>query len=268
MKTRILITGSSHVAAVRLGWDLFCQRSTPPVDVDFFAAPVAAFKEFRRKRDGRFGLSVSAARASLNKRQLHVVREVNGSLFRNLSEFSHSVVIGQRSGVESMLVMVEYMGVDGIRTAPNNGVTLSQPAFDQFCRYFAEQKLPYDLRDRLSGTEVGIFTLPLRAEGGDDDGEGRIQIRKQHPDGLKDLIARYFEVAAEVYAAQDLQLLAQPMETITPYGTTDLRYNRGSEHLDAAKVHDDPTHMNGPYGLLCIERILSWAKTSDFAVAV
>jgi|GEM_PF-4738293 len=263
MTPRVLITGSSHVAAVNQGWKLVGEEGHSLIDVDFLAAPVYAFKEFERKPDGRFGLFKSAEALNLTKRQIDVIRKVNGKPFRKLGDFTHSVVIGHRSGVESMIVMAETVGVDGLRRPPPGGTTLSLPAFDAFSRAFAVRRVPLQFKSMLKETQVAIFTMPLRADLTQKEGEGSDKDAKPGGGGLEKLVDRYFKVAAEVYAESGLTLLTQPIETVTSYGTTDIAFNRGGQHLDAAKSNDDPAHMNSIYGKLCIERVSTWAVSGS-----
>lgn len=261
MTARVLITGSSHVAAVKQGWELTCEEGTPPVSVDFLAAPGPIFKEFERRPNGRFGLFKSPGELGLSERVHRVIRDVNGRPFRKPSEFTHSVVVGYRSGVEDMLRMIGEAGVDGIRPTPKGGVTLSQPAFEAFSRDFARRSLPIALRDMLGETVFAVCSLPLRAETAERKGAIEITKRRAAPEGCRELIGRYFEIAAEIFAENGVTLLPQPLDTLTPFGTTDLRYNRGSEHLDDAKDYDDPVHMNGDYGKICISQITNWAMS-------
>lgn len=261
MKPRILITGNSHTAALKAGWE-----STPncSVSVDFFVAPAGVYRQFSRDTEGNYGLIEDPDGDGLAETMATNLRTINGRLIRRLDDYTHVVLVGRRIGAKEVLEAGETCGVDEIRRQPeDSGTLLSWGCFDSFANYLADAFLPQKRLKQLAGTRLAVVPIPLAAETEarrSPDIRASLARRKAHPEGLKDLLAHHDTCLQRAFGNEGVRFIGQPEETITPYGTTALSFNRGSAHLREEAQHNDPYHMNKDYGRLLNELLLSWVK--------
>jgi hypothetical protein len=125
--TRIVVVGSSHVAALKLGWEEIGENY-PGVEIEFFAAPVGIFKFFQLSPDKRFG----ALNASeFTDAKLNLVRELNGGAVIDLKPFDHVVRVGLATLLYSVVGLLARTDVEGLRQTGKKTL-ISRAAFDAF----------------------------------------------------------------------------------------------------------------------------------------
>ncbi len=264
MTLKIMLTGSSHAAAVYSGWKAV-QADYPGVEIEMFAFPVYAAQHLERRKNGTYGIF---AKDALKDRVRDGLIKAYGSLTRNLNDFSHVIVAGQQLGNMQCLALLASAGVQGLRQVPPGaGALLSRPAWKAFCRKSAENSRPAGCFNEFEGSVPIILGRPIRAETIVDGDEGDIrdiaQKLKRSPDGVREAMALCFDAARETYSDAGIALFPQPVETLGRFGFSDTSFNRGSVNIrstvvkgDAHKPTDDDAHMNAAYGAIVIRQVL------------
>lgn len=261
---RVLLTGSSHAAAIYSGWQMI-QTEYDDCELEVLAFPVYAVKHAERKADGSYGLFVTDA---LKDQVRDELISAYGSLTRNLNDFSYVIVAGQQLGQLQALSLLASCGIHGLRPTPSErSPLLSLPAWRAFCRNSVKKAQPPSMFSELAGPKTIVLGIPLRSEAIADSTD--INYReialglKNNPEGVRDAMGIFFDTARAVYAESGIELVTQPMETLCDFGFTKSEYNRASVNIRSTLVKgeahmpaDDYAHMNAQYGALVLRQVL------------
>lgn len=236
----ILFTGDSHLAAIRKSLDPTVAEKLPGF-VDF--APLGrggeAVTDFFSVLD--CGLSVTT----------------HGDGWRNRT-FSRETV--QINGQEAVLVLSMPLNTSRIlrdyswaRNVPwsfkskNIEIALSDTLLHELISYDSGNSIRFAVALQNAGVDVVILEGPRFFENADYLESCRFEVCQYVDEAYRRYVGR-------VLSENGLEIIAQPPQTITDYGTTNLEY----DHPDPSDNH----HANVAYGGLVLEHVIEFAKSS------
>ncbi len=245
--TRLLVLGSSHVAALRQAAPAFAEQQ-PDVQLSFFAAPAPAF---RLGRVGSKGFFTPKYR-SKGDRQLG--RQVNdGALNIDLTVFDKVLVSGFRFSLgDAARLMLEFDLLEGADTGKARRCSrgFAQAVIDQSVE--REMKLA---RNCLGENRNYVLTdAPYPAESigariGDYGPAESLVAFMNHPDA-PDLFAYWQASVRQAVEAAGYAYLPQPASTVAKPFATQADYTAAAPHFDGSTLGwTDHRHMNAQFGL-------------------
>ena len=253
---RLLIAGTSHVAALRVAWDNLAEKPAG-LTVDYLAANAAEFRHFTINDTGVFGLHDESL-APENQREL--ARGFSGTLLRDIAQFTHVVMVGCTLNNIGLLRLLSACRVDDIRETATDLPRLSQAAFTAFSLSIAWNQYPAAILAGMTPlAKVALMSAPRFSEAilTDPKVEAQFQTIAAHPDGTRDALDLTDTAFAAGCANQGVTYIAPPAESLTPTGFSKFEYARNSVHIRVGKAPDH-SHMDGEYGALCVRQILDW----------
>ncbi len=253
---RLLITGTSHVAAIRLAWDAL-PDAPQGLKVDYLAANAAEFRSFAMNDAGVFGLHDESL-APESQREL--ARGFSGTLTRQIADFTHVALVGCTLNNYGLLRLLAGCRVDGIRETGADLPRLSQAAYTAFSRHIAWAQYPAAiLAGMTSRARVALMSAPRFSEAilTDPASDAQFKILAAQPYGIRQALDLTDAAFAAGCAAQGVTYLAPPPDSLTETGFSRFGHARNSVHIRAGKPPDH-SHMNGDYGALCVRQILDW----------
>lgn len=263
MTIKVLIAGSSHVAAVKMGWDQI-KDDFRNISFDFLAASRKVFRLFDITEDGQFGLVGDALAKELHPSVAEGMERLNGVSHRQISDYSHLALVGVETGIPRLLRIMSHTNVDQMRMQLAGASLLSRACFDALCSTIIEEDTDFQLLDKLDGRHVAMIGQPLLTDTvGREDLAFDVERRKHHSKGVTETLGQIMQHQEDACLKRDATFLRQPAETITTYGTTKRDYNRDNAHLVAGPPRNDPFHMNAKYGALVCRQIIEWAECRD-----
>lgn len=246
-----------------MGHDVLPAQERAKVSLDFFAAPAGIYRHFSRSDRDMFGLVDEAQPIFQNERARGIILNINDRVAFDLSNYSHVVFVGQRTGVKDVLKFLTGTGVDGVRSSPPGcRSVVSKPFFDAYAQERANAHVPLRRRDLFKGCKTAIAMMPLTARMRtvwDHEEHEVTQRLEAHPTGVQTLVERYLAIVGARYIQDGLTFLSQPLSTISQFGSTKDEFNRGSARLQEGQ-RDDPYHMNAEFGALFLRKMIDWAQ--------
>ncbi len=256
--TRVLILGNSHAGALKLGWNE-CRSEFSAMDVEFFAAPIGAFRLCTLKSSGRFGL---IDRPDADPRARDQIRKLNGGLTVNLREFDTVVRVGYQWKLGQVIDLLGRYNIDGIHEigAP---LRMSLAGFRSICEDMAAEAAPNGHWLALNGPKLWIVGLPIPSETClAADADPRLKAWKAAvPNGTSvgPALGIYIDAFGRALADRGIGMLPPTEATLGPLGLTRKKFTLGSRRLASGQAHpeSDRSHMNADYGVLVMRDLLS-----------
>lgn len=156
---KILLTGSSHAAAVFSGWKEI-QSEYPDVTVEILAFPSYSVRHIERRPNGLYGIFNTDAFKTQVRNELI---KAYGSLTRNLNDFSHVIVAGRELNLTNVMSLLVSAGLQGVRPcAALRPALISRPAFRAFCRQALKPLGPDNPYEIFSGLKTFVLAEPRR----------------------------------------------------------------------------------------------------------
>lgn len=258
---RLLISGTSHVGAVKGGWDLIAADYAGKVEVTFFAVPAARYGHLRF--DGtRFG----ADKADIPSEVKAVAQAINGRTWVDLADYDHVLMVGQAGSGKYELIADILAGYD-LDGLPPRG----KPQRLSWSAFVAA------LDDRASGLVARLAAWRAAARGGISlmtpprtletvlvpgaaanrpglwDGLGL------SPADLRRTLDAYDSRRAHALDRLGIRMVPKPDAVLGPSGFTAARFKAGALRLagEKAQPEDDLQHMNAEYGAVVLRDFLS-----------
>ncbi len=256
---RLLITGTSHVAALKAGWETMTDRPAG-LEVEFLAANSTEFPYFTLNADRVFGLHHENTRSP---QQVALARAVSGKLLQRISDFSHVLICGLNFGQFPLLRLLGSYRVDGLREPEVPWPHLSDSAYRAFCLALAlaPQEFPHALLpDFVKLCKVGVSPSPRRNEAilTDPSANPWFQTIAQFPHGMAEAMALADAEIAQACAARGATHFAPPAACLTDQGFTKAEFSRGYVRISGTNPVDH-SHVNAAYGAIRLCAILDWA---------
>lgn len=254
---RLLITGTSHVAALKAAWDRMSPRPAG-IEVDFLAALAGVFPHFAFGPEGRFGLLDPGL---ITADQVQLVRQFSGTLERDLRDYSHVLLAGCALGSSGLLRLLAGHRVDLIRETPADLPRLSQAAYVAFSQAIALKQSPAALLQGFAAHgRVALAASPRAAEGAWEDpkAEAALRLLGQDTTGVHQALGLTDAALELAFAAQGLRFFPVPAASLAASGFTRATFARDGARIRSGKK-SDLAHMNADYGALALQPMLDWA---------
>lgn len=289
MTRSILVLGNSHVAALRRGW-LEISGEFPDTKLQFFAANSKLFNLMELSEDRVFGALSATSRGwqastrmlgvSLINRlvrglgrgrnegkqrrysdhQLKFLDQVCRRRAVNLKRFDHVVLAGRNANEADFLRQFEPFSIDGVRERPGCP-SLSQPAFESFCREIAMKRLVEPEWRNWDHPRLAFLPAPTpRADCPGDDPRYEVWARYgANPATGLDFLKTYRAQVEALYREHGVTLLSPPDEVYDESGLTRVEFGE-----DPMRLHprggtfgqSDFHHMNTEYGKIVLRHVL------------
>lgn len=249
--TRIAIIGNSHVAALKMGWDLI-EADYPHLTVVFFAS-AGKLAQTRTLQGKVFGF-------------LDPKPSPNEVIFGNHSErsidlatFDHVLRVSEAKKESLLATVLETTVVDGW-PADGRKHHMSVSAFEALVGYAAQVQLMSSDWRNWDSPKVTSCPAPYpdeRCLGNNKQPRlARWRVLAVRPDELLWLREIYTEKHRAFAEKHNIGLLTQPPETIGPTALTLKEYSEGSFRMDVGKMEtsEEYIHMNAVFGQLMLEQ--------------
>lgn len=253
---RLLITGNSHVAAIKGGWDRIAGDYAGRVAVEFFAASAAHWRHlvFDGSRYGALGPDVS-------QDVLDVVIKINGRTHVDLAEYHHVLLVGGAGNgkFEQVARVTGAYDIDGL-TARGKPQRLSWAAF---IATLDGQSPGLRRWSKAAPGRVSVMTSPRTLETvlvPDTTSQRNDPLCGMDlPDAdIRRILDAYDACRAAEIRAHGLGVIATPAEVLGPSGLTAARFKAGAVQLGKSKEQpeEDLQHMNADYGAIVLRDFL------------
>lgn len=248
--TRIAIVGNSHVAALKMGWDII-EKDYPHLDIVFFASVGKATQD-RELKGKVFGFH------SPKPSPHEIIFGNHSGRTINLAEFDHVLRATERRKESLLSVILENTVVDGW---PKDGREhhMSQSAFEALVDHTAEKQLIRSEWRDWTSPKVTICPAPYPDERCVNHKRPtrieRWRVLAKRPAEMLWLRKMYVEKHRVWAAKHNIGLLMQPDETIAENGLTKKRFSEGSFKMDANKMEtsEEHIHMNAEFGIIMLK---------------
>ncbi|MEN8839542.1 MAG: hypothetical protein ABF254_05600 [Octadecabacter sp.] len=249
--TRIAIVGNSHVAALKMGWDVI-EKDYPHLDIVFFASVGKAAQD-RQMKGKIYGFLTPKPSPHEIIFGNHSERSIN------LAEFDHVLRVAERRKESLLSVVLENTVVDGW---PKDGRDhhMSRSAFEALVDHTAKKQLISPDWRNWSTPKVTSCPAPYPDERCVNHARpariARWRVLAKRPDEMLWLREMYIEKHRAWNAKYNIDLLMQPEETLAKNGLTKKSYSEGSFRMDANKMEtsEEHIHMNGEFGIVMLKK--------------
>lgn len=255
----VLVIGNSHVAALKLGWELIDPTPTG-ISVRFFGAPGQGFSQLRIRDGSRFGAFKGPATPADLADQL---RRINGDDHVDLESFDDILIVGGAFRPNAVLSVLRDYDVDDAFEAGNSR-RLSAAAFRATIDDIATTGAPWAFWSKLSRPRVTVLPKPRPSEAirtGDDapQDDETLAFLSRTTASVSVPLDWHDDACAAVSERRGLRFLRQPRTTIAESGLTLTCFSRGSLRLNGAEhPGGDTRHMNPDYGRRCMQDYLDF----------
>jgi hypothetical protein len=243
---RILIVGNSHVAALRLGWELYKGSCQQHISLDFLAAPGSNFSRLQRGTGSSFGLLEPD---SVSQKTLEVMRRVNSDLTVDLDSYDNILLVGayfQPNQALSLLNAKENPAETGLNTSSPK----AEPYLRTRIRRIVADAPQPEFCQNLRRAKVTLLLKPRQTvQAARDAGLSAMM--------LGTIYNLHAKMVAHRLSEAGIAFLAQPAASLDSSGLTLDQFSSGSKRLSGeAHPDEDGNHMNGDFGRLCIKEYL------------
>lgn len=263
--TKVTIIGNSHLGALKQGWDQYPGKDAS-VEVTFFGAPHRIWRRMQVFDGTCFGLPPQAKAPQRARKQL---KAMFGGTSVDLADCDVVVLVGQRIGAEDLAELVggfEIDGMPGRKDGDPEVPLMTRPAFDACAEALARQvQLPSDWAGLPVPRKI-IVPRPIPSIACSSSDDEKYAVWQQEGLGqFPQAWEAYATLAGKPFAKAGFELVVQPRDTFAKRGLTRAIYSAHSQRVLNDTQHDDQefAHMNGDYGQLVMERLMSCILSAD-----
>lgn len=261
MTIKIQIVGTSHVAALRKGWEAISIRF-PQVELGFFAANSTLFHLLELDSNLSFGIHDES---KYLPRYAKFLRDGFGRIAVNLKESDAVVLVGKTTYEAEFLKNLGHYSVDGIRNLGSAPI-LSREAFNAFASAIYEKRRLAPEWRHWDSPKLFLTPPPApstKCPASNPRYASWAHFENQSMDNLS-LLNAYREIVREKMLLDGVFALSPPSILVSPTGLTPSKYCAGAQKLPVGKglkaanyEESDFHHMNAEYGSLALEKILN-----------
>lgn len=254
--TRLAIIGTSHVAALKMGWERLAP-GWPELEVEFFAARRTVYEAFGFLDPRKYGITDETAFAEVDVAR---VIETFGRTSIDLSGFDHVLSAGWDIAVNEFVSLLASHDIDGL-VAGRDRPRLSATAFSAFADAIAERAKGSPGWWHWDRPRIHVLPAPRPMV----EPSRRLKRRDRPWAMLAELsdarsaLGRYDAMVEQQLARVGLDFIALPDEVHSEIGVTLPQYTNGAVLIrkDRAAGDDDNTHMNADYGTIVLAHALA-----------
>lgn len=265
---RVLMIGSSHLGAVKLGWEKV-SGAYSGFEVTFFGAAAKVFGRMRLSEDLEFGLTPESVVTAAERGRV----EANfGRQTVRLSDFDAIFVIGWRLDEIVNADLLNAFSVPGLSEAADRP-PMTRATYLALMDAHLRQLLPEAAWHGVTKPPVWFVAKPRMAESALKGASRRTQIwadlvRRGHVGAAA--LQVYLDRACAIFAEAGLQLIVPPSRLLGPTGLTRLEFSRAAATDEGTRQSSDDfdhSHMNADYGVEMLRTMLERLELSPAAAA-
>lgn len=250
--TKLLIIGSSHLGAIKMGWDEIATEF-PDLQPDFFGAPAEDFWKFEVNDAGDFG---ALDPKKFSPARLKKVTDLQGRDRVDLTAYDTVLLVGLPFKELFFAEMLAKFSVDGLYEV-NGRPRLSVAARNHFCDEVIEQNLPDPMWRNWTKTRLLVIPKPRISETCINGESPRMRPWKklaQEKPGAE-ILDWFLKRTKERWANAGVEMVLPPASVYGDSGLTraDMARTAKNENLDNDFDH---SHMNAAFGAETLRHIL------------
>lgn len=248
--TRLLILGSSHVAALKMAAPAFAQRF-PQIDLSFFASPAPTFRVGRVNDRGVFSPNCSS------QQDIDFVQTVNGAQEVDLTAHDHVLISGFRFNLgHAAALLMQHDILEGTDTGRPR---VCSQAFVRACIdasiedevALVTQCLGDNRNYTLTDAPYPAETITARSA---DYAPARVLGHFMHHPDAQGMFDYWKQRVAQRVTGLGYGWMPQPADTVAKPFATSGPYAAAAPHLTGDKMGwVDHRHMNADFGLRMLE---------------
>lgn len=255
--TKIFAIGSSHLAAIKLGWDVI-KNDYPNIDFSFFGAPAEDFYRLQLNEKHEFGF---VGTADLPEDRLDFISRTNGRLSVDLSEADHVLHVGWPIDEQLNAELLTNWAIDGFHA--NDGARLlSMSAYKAFLSGIINDVLPPAEWRGWTSPRLIFVPKPRITEGirGGDSTTvkgWRDLLEAGTADATK--LGLFLDMLVTQFRKSGIEVVIPPNDVYGASGLIKTEFARSTSSAETGQTKGndgDHTHMNERYGALMLRRIL------------
>lgn len=249
---RICFVGNSHLAAVKLGWDILASQY-PDVQSVFFGAS-------RRKMDG-VAVEAGALIPTSEVIAADIAKVSGGATSVRLSDFDLICLVGLQFGFLNLLGLIQRFRTYPMAALGNRSRLLSRASMKQAYRDRLEASFAVKLARKIrsqSAVDLLLVQSPIPSFDLVSTDPWVNLPFDQVGSTITETFGIYQEIVEAISVSEGICILPQPESTIGPSGLSKEEFTRGSSRLESEGQHrdDDFMHMNQRYGVVMLEPIM------------
>ncbi|WP_425041073.1 hypothetical protein [Primorskyibacter sp. S187A] len=254
--TQITLIGSSHVAALKLGWEQI-QSNWQDIELRFLALPGKSFRKLQINGQKHFG-ALTPERFKPDVRR--AIETGFGASHVDLSKADAVVQIGWYLHEGEVARLLGAYSIDGLHTQPRLP-RMSLPAYSAFCDALALHTLPAKPWRNWTSPQLFFVPKPRKCETCLKDPAPAYDVWRRFadltPDGAPRL-SGYSQRVSQALEAVGARLIPLPDKLHAETGLTRARFGRNAPSLSAGETYgaEDHHHMNEDYGAIALTHIL------------
>lgn len=250
--TKLLILGSSHLGAIKMGWDQIAPEF-PNLQPDFFGAPAEDFWKFEVNEAGEFG---ALDHARFKPDRLNKILDLQGRDRVDLTAYDVVLLVGLPFKELFFAEMLAKFSVDGLYEVKGRR-RLSVAARNRFCDDVIEQNLPEKMWRNWTKARLLVIPKPRIAETCVNGDSPRMRPWKKLAEEKPgfDTLNWFLNRTKERWADVGVEMVLPPASVYGDSGLTRADMARTATNENAANDFDH-SHMNAAYGAETLRHIL------------
>lgn len=256
--TRIIAIGSSHLGAVKLGWNRISSRF-PGIDMQFFGAPADTFWRFQLSSGLHFGVLDGV---EMSADRLAVIQKLNGRQAVELAGADIVLHVGWPLKEILNAQLLSTFSVDGLHDLPK-GRRMSFSAYSAFVDAIIDDILPPQPWRNWKKPVLVMMPKPRIAEtvSGEKFFKTRAWVKLSRTSGITAETLNFFtERVRSRFAEAGVTIALPPIEVYGATGLVKAQYARAvstDDDLPSRGNDGDHSHMNADYGALALTAVLN-----------
>jgi hypothetical protein len=260
--TVIAVIGTSHVGAVRQGWDAL-EKDYPGIELRFFAAHSGLVSQMSLNRALQFGLPTTKGIA---QKTLENLMRNFGDHKIDLASVDAVLRVGWSTNESAVAQLLSDFDCDGFNTRAGRP-RMSRAAFEAFADALAKKAA--EKRDAKNWSRLRLYVLPvprIADSCANSSAENHAAWRTLAQNGGASAgLDHYAAVARQAFGAKGMTLILPPAKVFAASGLTKAEFCRNSYRLLLNEAHqeDDHVHMNATYGEIALRTALDRILTDS-----
>jgi hypothetical protein len=256
--TKVLFLGSSHLGAIKRGWD-HVATEYQDFDVSFFGAPADVVARMELTPEGVFGIT---PKAKITKVEAKRVQSTFDRTTVKLGAYDHVVVVGHRiEEIANAQLLIDF-SVAGLNENPDSP-PMTRETYNALIDGYIATHLPAPAWRKQTATRLLYVTKPRMADSCLVNGGNRavVWVDMVHSGRVPAAaLEPFMQRAVDVFHDAGLRLITSPPEVFGPSGLTQAKFSRAVAPDPGERQSDndfDHTHMNAAFGEIMVHKIMS-----------
>jgi hypothetical protein len=251
---RVCVIGNSHIAALKLGWDVI-EYGYPQIDLTFFGSPRKNLRDLRVEN----GALVAGSEKTLK----HLQSTSKGQSEIIAEKFDVFLIVAMDFGVRRLEDVYRHYRSEEHKNMKGTKHYVSNACFSLAAKGLLRATLAFEIASKLKQlTDNPVMFVPQPFPSADISGDALWEDMIHYGDDV--LLARTFRKIASELSANGEPVIQQPEGTKSGEMFTRPELSKGSRRLtmnfDVEHPDDDYWHMNHDYGAAVLRNAIRSIK--------